>query len=143
MKVAEILKAKGQDVITVRPDETIATLCHKLRLARVGAMVVIGGKGELAGIISERDIVHGLAEHGPRAMEMKVADLMTQRVLTCTPEDTIARVARTITESRVRHVPVLEERRLVGVVSIGDVVKNRLEEMSLEANVLRDMAAAH
>ncbi len=106
-------------------------------------MVVIGGKGELEGIISERDVVHGLADHGPRAMEMKVAELMTQRVLTCTPEDTVARVARLITESRVRHVPVLENRRLVGVVSIGDVVKNRLEEMSLEASVLRDMAAAH
>ena len=143
MKVAEILKAKGQDVITVRPDETIATLCHKLRLARVGAMVVIGDKGELQGIVSERDVVHGLAEHGPRTMEMKVADLMTQRVITCTPEDTIARIARIITDSRVRHVPVLENRRLVGVISIGDVVKNRLEEMSLEANVLRDMAAAH
>ena len=142
MKVAEILKQKGQDVISVRPTESIETLAHRLRLARIGAMVVLGEGGALDGIISERDIIHGIAEHGARCLELTVADLMTRRVITCTPEDSVTRIARIMTESRIRHLPVVEGGSLVGVVSVGDVVKNRLEEMSLEANVLRDIAIA-
>ncbi len=142
MKVAEILKQKGQDVISVRPTESIETLAHRLRLARIGAMVVLGEGGALDGIISERDIIHGIAEHGPKCLELTVADLMTRRVITCTPEDSVTRIARIMTESRIRHLPVVKGGNLVGVVSVGDVVKNRLEEMSLEANVLRDIAIA-
>ena len=142
MKVAEILKQKGQDVISVRPTESIETLANRLRLARIGAMVVLGEGGALDGIISERDIIHGIAEHGPKCLELTVADIMTQRVITCTPEDSVTRIARIMTESRIRHLPVVEGGNLVGVVSVGDVVKNRLEEMSLEANVLRDIAIA-
>ncbi len=142
MKVAEILKQKGQDVISVRPTESIETLAHRLRLARIGAMVVLGEGGALDGIISERDIIHGIAEHGPKCLELTVADLMTQRVITCTPEDSVTRIARLMTENRIRHLPVVDGGGLVGVVSVGDVVKNRLEEMSLEASVLRDLAAA-
>ncbi len=142
MKVAEILKQKGQDVISVRPTESIETLAHRLRLARIGAMVVLGEGGALDGIISERDIIHGIAEHGAHCLELTVADLMTQRVITCTPEDSVTRIARIMTESRIRHLPVVEGGSLVGVVSVGDVVKNRLEEMSLEASVLRDLAIA-
>ena len=142
MKVAEILKQKGQDVISVRPTESIETLAHRLRLARIGAMVVLGEGGALDGIISERDIIHGIAEHGPKCLELTVADLMTRRVITCTPEDSVTRIARIMTESRIRHLPVVKGGSLVGVVSVGDVVKNRLEEMSLEANVLRDIAIA-
>ncbi len=142
MKVAEILKQKGQDVISVRPTESIETLSHRLRLARIGAMVVLGEGGALDGIISERDIIHGIAEHGARCLELTVADIMTRRVVTCTPEDSVSRIARIMTENRIRHLPVVEGGSLVGVVSVGDVVKNRLEEMSLEANVLRDIAIA-
>lgn len=142
MKVAEILKGKVPGVVGVRPDESIATFVHRLRMARIGAMVVVGEDGALRGIISERDITYGLAEHGNRALAMTVAELMTQDVLTITPEDTLSRVARIMTERRVRHLPVIEGRELVGMVSLGDVVKHRLEEMSLEASVLRDMAAA-
>lgn len=142
MKVAEILKGKVPGVMSVRPDETIATLSHRMRLARVGAMVVTGDEGELVGIISERDIVYGLAEHGARGLSLRVADLMTERVLTCTPADSVGHVAQVMTEKRVRHLPVVESRKLVGIVSLGDVVKHRLEEMTLEASVLRDMAAA-
>ncbi len=142
MKVAEILKQKGQDVISVRPTETIETLAHRLRLARIGAMVVLGEGGALDGIISERDIIHGIAAHGPKCLELTVADLMTRRVLTCTPGDRVTRIARTMTENRIRHLPVVEGGNLVAEVSVGDVVKNRLEEMSLEANVLRDIAIA-
>ena len=142
MKVAEILKPKGQDVISVRPGESIETFAHRLRMARIGAMVVVDDSGGLVGIVSERDVVHGLAEHGARCLQMTVRDLMTTRVVTCKPEDSIARIARLMTENRIRHLPVVENGRLAGVVSVGDVVKNRLEEMSLEANVLRDMAIA-
>ncbi len=142
MKVAEILKQKGQDVISVRPTESIETLAHRLRLARIGAMVVLGEGGALDGIISERDIIHGIAEHGAHCLELTVADIMTRRVITCTPEDSVTRIARIMTESRIRHLPVVEGAKLVGVVSVGDVVKNRLEEMSLEASVLRDLAIA-
>ena len=142
MKVAEILKQKGQNVISVRPTESIETLSHRLRLERIGAMVVLGEGGALDGIISERDVIHGIAEHGAHCLELTVADLMTQRVITCTPEDSVTRIARIMTESRIRHLPVVEGAKLVGVVSVGDVVKNRLEEMSLEASVLRDLAIA-
>jgi CBS domain-containing protein len=142
MKVAEILKQKGQNVISVRPTESIETLSHRLRLARIGAMVVLGEGGALDGIISERDVIHGIAEHGASCLELTVADLMTQRVITCTPEDSVTRIARQMTENRIRHLPVVVGTKLVGVVSVGDVVKNRLEEMSLEASVLRDLAAA-
>jgi CBS domain-containing protein len=142
MKVAEILKQKGQDVISVRPTESIDTLSHRLRLARIGAMVVTGEGDALIGIISERDIVHGIAEHGPKCLELTVADLMTQRVVTCAPDDSVTRISRLMTENRIRHLPVVDGSRLAGVVSVGDVVKNRLEEMSLEANVLRDIAIA-
>ncbi len=142
MKVAEILKQKGQNVISVRPTESIETLSHRLRLARIGAMVVVGEGGALDGIISERDVIHGIAEHGAHCLELTVADLMTQRVITCTPDDNVTRIAQQMTENRIRHLPVVEGTKLVGVVSVGDVVKNRLEEMSLEASVLRDLAIA-
>jgi CBS domain-containing protein len=142
MKVAEILRQKGQDVISVRPTETIDTLSHRLRMARIGAMVVTGEGGALIGIISERDVVHGIAEHGASCLELTVADLMTRRVITCSPEDSVTRISRLMTDNRIRHLPVVSGAGLVGVVSVGDVVKNRLEEMSLEASVLRDMAIA-
>ncbi len=142
MKVADILKQKGTEVMSVRPTESIETLSHRLRMARIGAMVVVGETGALEGIISERDVVHGVAEHGAACLGKTVADLMTRRVVTCTAGDSITRIARLMTENRIRHLPVMDGRRVVGVVSVGDVVKNRLEEMSLEANVLRDIAIA-
>ncbi len=142
MKVAEILKEKGGEVMTVRPTEKVETLAHRLRMAGIGALVVTGDKGEVIAIVSERDIVHAIAEHGGAALEMTVADIMTRRPVTCSPEDSVSRIARVMTERRVRHLPVVEGGRLTGVVSIGDVVKNRLAEMELEANVLRDIAIA-
>ena len=142
MKVATILKLKGQDVSSIGPTELIETLSHRLRQARIGAMVVLGKDGKLIGIVSERDIVHGIAEHGTDCLTLTVADLMTRQVVTCTSQDSITRIARQMTDSRIRHLPVVDGTNLVGVVSVGDVVKNRLEEMSLEASVLRDLAIA-
>lgn len=142
MKVAEILKQKGQEVVSVRPDESIETLSHRLRLARIGAMVVLDDGDALIGIISERDIVQGIAENGAACLGMTVASLMTRRLITCGPQDSVTGIARLMTENRIRHLPVVEGGKLVGLISVGDVVKSRLDEMSLEASVLRDIAIA-
>ena len=138
MKVETILKAKGGHVVTVQPNATVGTAIRRLKLERIGALVVSQNGVELQGMISERDIVLGLAEHGGGLLDLQVADLMTREVRTCTPQDSIKHVMGEMTRSRVRHLPVIEHGKLVGIVSLGDVVKNRLEEVELEASVLRD-----
>ena len=146
MQVREILSAKGGRVVTIRPDATVATAVHRLALERVGALVVSEDGAAIAGILSERDIVAALAEQGAGvlAVDLRVGDLMTKRVVTCRPEDQVKTVMAEMTRRRVRHLPVVENGRLVGIVSIGDIVKSRLEEMELETLVLRDAyIAAH
>jgi CBS domain-containing protein len=143
MKVADILKTKGASVMTVKPGETIGTLSHRLRMARVGALVVSENGRTADGIVSERDIVRSLAERGIEVLGTRVDAVMTKRVITCTPESKVADVAKTMTTNRIRHLPVLDGGRLAGIVSLGDVVKARLDEMELEAGVLRDLAMAH
>jgi len=138
MKVETILKAKGGHVVTVQPNATVGAAIHRLKLERIGALVVSQNGVELQGMISERDIVLGLAEHGGGLLDLRVADLMTREVRTCTPQDSIKHLMGEMTRSRVRHLPVIEHGKLVGIVSLGDVVKNRLEEVELEASVLRD-----
>ncbi len=142
MHVADILKTKGSAVHTIRPDQSIEHLALRFRAEGVGAMIVSASGETVDGIISERDIVFGLTEHGADIMKMKVAELMTKSVVTCSPDDTIAQVARVMTQRRIRHLPVTEGRKLAGIVSIGDVVKHRLDELELEANVLRDYAVS-
>ena len=142
MKVSEILKTKGAKVMTVPPSHTIDLLSHRLRAERVGAMIVSRDGEAVEGIVSERDIAFGLAEYGAQLMSMLVSDLMTTSVVTCSPDDTIADVARTMTQRRIRHLPVQSGSGLVGIISVGDVVKHRLDELQLEANVLRDYAVA-
>jgi len=138
MKVETILKAKGGHVVTVQPNATVGAAIRRLKLERIGALVVSQNGVELQGMISERDIVLGLAEHGGGLLDLQVADLMTREVRTCTPQDSIKHLMGEMTRSRVRHLPVIEHGKLVGIVSLGDVVKNRLEEVELEASVLRD-----
>jgi len=142
MKVADILKVKGAAVITVRPTETIRALAEHLRDERVGAMPVSEDGNTLVGIISERDVAYGLAEHGSQLSTLVVSDLMTTSIVTCSPQDTVAQVSSVMTQQRIRHLPVIEEMQLVGVVSIGDVLKHRLSEKEFEADVLRDIAIA-
>ena len=142
MHVADILKAKGSKVLTVRPDLSITFLAQRLRMERIGALVVSETGDTADGIISERDVAHGLAEFGAEVLRRTAADLMTKAVVTCSPSDTIAQVAKVMTDRRIRHMPVTEGRRLVGIISIGDVVKYRLDELELEANVMRDYAIA-
>ena len=142
MKVADILSAKGNHVMSVRPTETIVLLAHRLRAEQVGAMVVSQDGRTVDGIISERDVTRGVAEHGGNIANLNVSDLMTRGVVTCSPNDMIADIARIMTRRRVRHLPVQNNGELTGIISIGDVVKYRLDEMELEANVLRDYAIA-
>ena len=137
MKVDAVLTAKGREVATVNPSATLHTVAQRLRLERIGALVVLDD-GKLAGMISERDVVHAFAAHRAEAAEIKVADVMTRDLITCRPEDSLTRVLGLMTRHRVRHLPVLEGGRLVGLISIGDAVKHRLDELELEAAVLRD-----
>ena len=142
MHVADILRGKGSHVITVHPDERVVTFAHRLRQERVGAMIVSEDGHTLDGIISERDLAHGVALYGAALMEMRVSDLMTKAVVTCASDDSISDVAKVMTQRRIRHLPVKDGDHLAGVVSVGDVVKHRLDELQLEANVLRDYAIA-
>jgi len=138
MQIATILKAKGTDVFTTSPDTKIIELCQLLRDKRVGAVVVIGDDGAIAGIISERDIIHGLAGRGAAVLERRVAELMTVKVVTCTAESTVTDVMNEMTSRRIRHLPVLaDDGTLAGMISIGDVVHNRLMELQSETDMLR------
>lgn len=138
MKVSDILKAKGTRILTVRPEEAVSTFIKRIKLEKVGAMVVSADGARVEGLITERDVVHGLAEHGVELLSKQVRDIMTQRVLFCAPGDSINDVMLKMTQGRTRHLPVLDGGRLAGMISIGDVVKSRLDNAELEANVLRD-----
>jgi len=140
MKGREILDAKGRDVVTIRPEATVSTALHRLVQERIGALVVSEDGHRVAGVVSESDIVRALAAEGAGLVAggRRVADLVTREVATCTAEDTVKHVMAEMTRRRVRHLPVVEDGRLVGIVSIGDVVKSRLEEAEEETTMLRD-----
>jgi len=142
MKVASILKAKGAHVVTVRPNETIQHAAAKLRLEGVGALIVSHDGVTLDGIITERDITKGFADHGADLASKHVRDLMEAGVLTCKPDDGIADVARLMTNRRLRHLPVRDGSSLAGIVSVGDILKYRLDEVELEARVMQDAVIA-
>jgi CBS domain-containing protein len=142
MKVEDLLRAKGTAVVTVRPHETIDALVHRFKLEKIGAVVVSSDGKAIEGMISERDVVRGLAEHGTALLTRHVSDEMTRQVVTCRPDDGLKNVMRKMTQHRVRHLPVTESGELAGIISIGDVVKNRLDDMEMEANVLRDYIIA-
>ncbi len=141
MNVNDILKAKGREVATIAPDATVADAVRLLHHRSIGALVVSGDGNRLDGIVSERDVVHALAERGATVLDMRVSELMTRRVVTCAPNDTIAELMGEMTRRRIRHLPVVDRGRLAGLVSIGDVVKNRLEEMEFETTSLRQFIA--
>jgi CBS domain-containing protein len=141
MNVETILRAKGRDVATIEPDATIESAVRLLASRRIGALIVSEDGRRVDGIVSERDIVQGLADHGPGLLERRIEDVMTRRVHTCSPEDTVEELMGRMTERRIRHLPVVEAGALCGIVSIGDVVKNRLEEVEYEASSLRSYVA--
>jgi CBS domain-containing protein len=138
MLIAQILAGKGSKVISTRPEATIAAVASLLKQKRIGALVVTDAGGRLCGIISERDLARGLADHGARLLEMKVAELMTAEVVTCAPDDGLEKLMQTMTERRFRHLPVVKDGELIGIISIGDVVKHRLEELEAETHMLHD-----
>ncbi|MGV9296463.1 MULTISPECIES: CBS domain-containing protein [Amycolatopsis] len=129
MRIADVLQRKGATVATVSPGTTVAELLAGLARHNVGAMVVVDAEGGIAGIVSERDVVRKLNDHGPSVLQGPVADIMTTMVASCTPDDPVDQLSVVMTERRIRHVPVLDGGRLAGIVSIGDVVKIRMEQL--------------
>lgn len=142
MNVEQILRQKGSDVLTIGPDASVQQAIEMLRQHGIGALLVTDLEGFVKGILSERDIVRCLAEHGATCMGMAVSDLMTQDVEFCTPEQSINEVMTRMTQGRFRHLPVMRDNRLIGLISIGDVVKSRIEEVEYEANAMRQYIAA-
>jgi CBS domain-containing protein len=142
MKVADILRFKGSVVKTVSPHETALLLSGHLRANQIGALVVSTDGNSIEGIVSERDLAFGLATYGDSLPRIPISKLMSKEVIVCSPEDLITNVMKLMTQRRVRHVPVKDGNKLVGIVSIGDVLKHRLGELQVEADVLRDYAVA-
>jgi CBS domain-containing protein len=137
MNVESILRHKGRAVVTIKADAGIDEAIAMMRHKGIGAIVVSDDGAAVAGILSERDIVYALADQGADLMTLKVAALMTRHVFTCKPGDSTAELMAEMTERRIRHLPVVENGRLAGIVSIGDVVKSRLDEVESEASTLR------
>ena len=138
MTVKAILSRKGHTVVTIAPTASLAEATKVLSSHRIGAVIVTGPDGRVIGVLSERDIVRALADHGPAALDRQVDEVMTGRVVTSSEADTVGDIMERMTTGRFRHIPVVDGERLVGVVSIGDVVKHRLEEVERETNAMRD-----
>jgi CBS domain-containing protein len=141
MQVNGLLAGKGSDVVTVGPDVTVERVASVLSDNRIGAVVVSGDGSAIDGIVSERDIVRALAGQGADALAQPASSIMTSEVVTCGPATTVEQLMGLMTERRIRHVPVLDGERLGGIVSIGDVVKNRLSDLENETQVLHDYIA--
>ncbi len=142
MDVESILVNKGRSVATLPPDATLRALVSELAERRIGAMVVADpGGGAIRGIISERDVVRACAQNGTAALDIKVSEVMTRDVFTCSPRDQIVDIMGLMTKQRIRHVPVVDGDQLVGIVSIGDVVKFRLGELDQEVGMWRELFA--
>ena len=137
MFVSDILSQKGGLVFSVTPGTTVAEVAKQLSVRRIGSVLVLSDQSAVAGIVSERDLVRALATHGAKAMELEARQVMTREVVTCHPDDSIDEVMQTMTSGRVRHLPVVHHGELLGLVSIGDVVKARLEETEHEAEALK------
>jgi len=137
MTVKAILSRKGTDIVSIEPGATLAQAAKLLAERRIGAVLVLGD-GRVAGILSERDIVRALAERGGAVLSERVDQVMTRKVFTCSETDTVAQIMDQMTAGKFRHVPVVDDGRLTGIISIGDVVKYRLHEIENESNALRE-----
>lgn len=138
MTVSIILAAKGQDVVTIEPSATLGEAVKVLAEKRIGAALILGADRRIAGIISERDIVRALAERGAVVLDEPVSGTMTRKVETCNENETVVNIMERMTAGKFRHMPVVDQGRLVGVVSIGDIVKHRVQEMERESVAMRD-----
>ena len=142
MIVANILGEKGGEVISVAPDDSALSLARTLSKWRIGAVLVRDTAGGIVGIVSERDLLHSLAQDAAAILHRKVRDLMTEDVVSCAPDDSIQSVMERMTHGRIRHLPVVDGGELRGIVSIGDIVKHRLAEQSAEADALKAYIAS-
>ena len=141
MNVEIILKTKGNEVATTKPDATLTDVAGELSSRRIGALVVSSDGTSVDGIISERDIVRAVADAGAEALSKPVSTAMTRDVFTCSRHDSMEELMKTMSQKRIRHLPVTEDDKLCGMISIGDVVKYRLEEVEYEAEALRGFIA--
>jgi CBS domain-containing protein len=141
MRIADILRSKGSSVATVAPTVTLSDLIGQLARYNVGALPVVDDDGRLIGIVSERDVVRQLHAHGPNVLQAQVAEFMTAGVVTCAPGDKVAELARVMTDGRFRHLPVVENGTLAGIVSIGDLVKARIDLLESEREQLQSYIA--
>ena len=138
MNVAAILRHKGRAVTTAGPDTTLLEIANRLAAKRIGAIVIVDARGEVAGIVSERDIIRALAEQGVACLKRPVSETMTKHVVTCQEADTLDELMAMMTARRFRHLPVVTDGGLVGIISIGDVVKHHVAEVEMEATAMRD-----
>jgi CBS domain-containing protein len=137
MNVANILRDKGTSVTTARPDHSVAEIAAKLAERKIGAVVIVGAEGRVDGILSERDIIRAIAQRGAAALSDPASALMTRQVVSCTTSDTLDDLMAKMTSGRFRHVPIIENGALVGIVSIGDVVKRHIAVVEMEATELK------
>lgn len=142
MSVEVILKNKGNSVFTIRPEHSIVETAVLLSGKKVGVAVVCDGKGKILGVISERDIVKSIAQYGKGALEMAVRNVMSTPAITCKLGDPVKKILEVMTDKRIRHLPVVEEDELIGIVSIGDAVNLRLQQTQTEVGILRDFAVS-
>ena len=142
MTVRAILKNKGAAVVTAVPGETLHRIAQLIAEYRIGAVLILDKEGRPGGIVSERDIVNALSAYGAGALAMTAAETMTRNLVTCRPDNTPDEILAVMTNSRVRHLPVLDDGQMVGIVSIGDVVKRKLDDAAAEVGLLRDYVMA-
>ncbi|MBV9163500.1 MAG: CBS domain-containing protein [Pseudonocardiales bacterium] len=143
MKVEGIITKKGRSVQTIQPWSTVAEAVHRLAgPPRIGALVVMGPDGRITGMITERDIIRGLERHGGQLLDRQVTEVMERHVPVCSPQDSIEHVMLQMTRLRCRHLPIVDRGQLAGLISIGDAVKHRIDEIRLEAEILRDLYIA-
>jgi CBS domain-containing protein len=138
MKVSDILAAKGRDVVVIEPTANLQTAAKLMASRKIGAIVILGAGRRIAGILSERDIVRAVSKSGASALDLPVGQAMTRDVLTCAEDDTCAEIMERMTMGKFRHLPVVRDSVMVGLISIGDVVKQRVEEIERESEAMRD-----
>ncbi len=142
MNVASILKIKGRAVTTSRPDASLQDVAQKLAAKRIGAVVVVGDNGAVVGIISERDIIRAIGDRGTAALNAPAAEFMTRNVISCSETSLVEELMEMMTKGRFRHLPVIEDSSLVGIISIGDVVRHHVAEVEMEVSAMRNYLAA-
>jgi CBS domain-containing protein len=141
MNVMTILSSKGSEVATISPTSTVAEAAKVMADRKIGALVVTGAGNRITGIVSERDIVCALARQGASALQLPLNDVMTRKVVTCGPNDSVANLMELMTNGKFRHLPVVDSEKLAGIISIGDVVKHHIAEVEMEAMAMRDYIA--